>query len=203
MERISLILHIPGLAAGLVQGWSHRAGIEEGREGGVLGFLILGGDLCPLPRPGAEVLGQNCARAFTQVQQAQLRKGGVKMWSCLWLCVPWSEGRGLGWELGAGSCSCWQRGGSDTRLSLPVLQEIQMLKSQKCGRWEAEGEREETLQKLQVKVAHLGHLSSQMHPHFSLEPQRGCQRAATPLDAGSSSLPVSLPSATLPCPSEM
>ncbi|XP_029819709.1 homer protein homolog 3 [Manacus vitellinus] len=30
-------------------------------------------------------------------------------------------------------------------------EEIQMLKSQKCGRWEAEGEREETLQKLQVK----------------------------------------------------
>lgn len=78
-----------------------------------------------------------------------------------------------------------------------------MLKSQKCGRWEAEGEREETLQKLQVKVAHLGHLSSQIHPYFSLEPQRECQRAATPLDAGSSSLPVSLPSATLPCPSEM
>lgn len=106
MERISLILHIPGLAAGLVQGWSHRAGIEEGREGGVLGFLILGGDLCPLPRPGAEVLGQNCAKAFTQVQQAQLRKGGVKMWSCLWLCVPWERGKrpwlGAGsWELGA------------------------------------------------------------------------------------------------------
>uniref|UniRef100_A0A8U7NFM3 Homer scaffold protein 3 n=1 Tax=Corvus moneduloides TaxID=1196302 RepID=A0A8U7NFM3_CORMO len=77
-------------------------------------------------------------------------------------------------------------------------EEIQMLKSQKCGRWEAEGEREETLQKLQVKVAHLGHLSSQIHPHISLEPQRECQRAATPLDAGSSSLPVSLPSATLP-----
>ncbi|NXB89309.1 HOME3 protein, partial [Vidua chalybeata] len=28
-------------------------------------------------------------------------------------------------------------------------EEIQMLKSQRCGRWEAEGEREETLQKLQ------------------------------------------------------
>lgn len=33
-----------------------------------------------------------------------------------------------------------------------------MLKSQKCGRWEAEGEREETLQKLQVMMADLGHL---------------------------------------------
>lgn len=31
-----------------------------------------------------------------------------------------------------------------------------MLKSQKCGRWEAEGEREETLQKLQVRTADLG-----------------------------------------------
>lgn len=33
-----------------------------------------------------------------------------------------------------------------------------MLKSQKCSRWEAEGEREETLQKLQVMMADLGHL---------------------------------------------
>lgn len=33
-----------------------------------------------------------------------------------------------------------------------------MLKSQKCGRWETEGEREETLQKLQVGMADLGHL---------------------------------------------
>nr|XP_010304432.1 PREDICTED: homer protein homolog 3 isoform X2 [Balearica regulorum gibbericeps] len=31
-------------------------------------------------------------------------------------------------------------------------EEIQMLKSQKCGRWEAEGEREETLQKLQLET---------------------------------------------------
>nr|XP_031362968.1 homer protein homolog 3 [Lonchura striata domestica] len=38
--------------------------------------------------------------------------------------------------------------------------EIQLLKSQRCGRWEAEGEREETLQKLQVKVAPVGHLGS-------------------------------------------
>uniref|UniRef100_H0YS55 Homer scaffold protein 3 n=1 Tax=Taeniopygia guttata TaxID=59729 RepID=H0YS55_TAEGU len=49
-------------------------------------------------------------------------------------------------------------------------EEIQLLKSQRCGRWEAEGEREETLQKLQVKVAPVGHpgelppLWSQSHP---------------------------------------
>lgn len=39
-----------------------------------------------------------------------------------------------------------------------------MLKSQRCGRWEAEGEREETLQKLQVKGTPGGHLGSQMCP---------------------------------------
>lgn len=61
-----------------------------------------------------------------------------------------------------------------------------MLKSQKCGRWEAEGEREETLQKLQVRMADLGHLSTQIggiRPHFSSEPKSEFCRAAMPISA--------------------
>lgn len=61
-----------------------------------------------------------------------------------------------------------------------------MLKSQKCGRWEAEGEREEMLQKLQVRMADLGHLSTRtrwIHPCFSFKPKSECCRAAVPLSA--------------------
>lgn len=60
-----------------------------------------------------------------------------------------------------------------------------MLKSQKCSRWETEGEREETLQKLQVRMADLGHLCTQsrgIRPHF-WEPKSECRRAAMPLSA--------------------
>ncbi|KFV56714.1 Homer protein 3, partial [Tyto alba] len=42
-------------------------------------------------------------------------------------------------------------------------EEIQMLKSQKCGRWEAEGEREETLQKLQELEARNAELEQRLH----------------------------------------
>ncbi|XP_009954758.1 PREDICTED: homer protein homolog 3 isoform X4 [Leptosomus discolor] len=42
-------------------------------------------------------------------------------------------------------------------------EEIQMLKSQKCGRWEAEGEREETLQKLQELEARNAELERRLH----------------------------------------
>ncbi|XP_072701720.1 homer protein homolog 3 isoform X2 [Ciconia boyciana] len=42
-------------------------------------------------------------------------------------------------------------------------EEIQMLKSQKCGRWEAEGEREETLQKLQELEACNAELEQRLH----------------------------------------
>lgn len=61
-----------------------------------------------------------------------------------------------------------------------------MLKSQKCGRWEAEGEREETLQKLQVRMADLGHFCTQsrgIRPHFLFEPKSECRRAAMPISA--------------------
>lgn len=61
-----------------------------------------------------------------------------------------------------------------------------MLKSQKCGRWEAEGEREETLQKLQVRMADLGQRCTQsrgIHPCFSFEPKSECRRAAMPISA--------------------
>lgn len=59
-------------------------------------------------------------------------------------------------------------------LFLVVFQEIQMLKSQKCSRWEAEGEREETLQKLQVRVADLGH--SALRAEGSVPVSRWSQR---------------------------
>lgn len=49
-----------------------------------------------------------------------------------------------------------------------------MLKSQKCSRWEAEGEREETLQKLQVRVADLGH--SALRAEGSVPVSRWSQR---------------------------
>ncbi|NWI01594.1 HOME3 protein, partial [Tichodroma muraria] len=42
-------------------------------------------------------------------------------------------------------------------------EEIQLLKSQKCGRWEAEGEREETLQKLQELEARNAELEQRLH----------------------------------------
>ncbi|XP_053906284.1 homer protein homolog 3 isoform X1 [Cuculus canorus] len=42
-------------------------------------------------------------------------------------------------------------------------EEIQMLKSQKCGRWEAEGEREETLQKLQELETRNAELERSLH----------------------------------------
>uniref|UniRef100_A0A8D2PPZ5 Uncharacterized protein n=1 Tax=Zosterops lateralis melanops TaxID=1220523 RepID=A0A8D2PPZ5_ZOSLA len=41
-------------------------------------------------------------------------------------------------------------------------EEIQMLKSQRCGRWEAEGEREETLQKLQELEARNAELEQRL-----------------------------------------